>query len=70
MTSPEQPTPKISWETIDAMADEGEVYRLKMMTHDELEAELRSMGIEPERADQIVLDAIAKAEAARGPASE
>jgi hypothetical protein len=69
MSSQERQVPKMDWDTIDMVADEGELHRLQSMSHDELEAELRSVGIEPQRADQVVQYALAKAETGGAPAS-
>jgi hypothetical protein len=60
MTTPERPVGEVDWETIQRVADKGEVSRLESLSSEELERELRAAGIDPEDADRMVQEALAK----------
>jgi hypothetical protein len=68
MTTPERPA--TDWDTIQRVADKGELSRLESLSDKELDEELRGAGIDSEEADRIVREALTKAGDARSPANE
>ncbi|MGH7294192.1 MAG: hypothetical protein ACRELB_04635 [Polyangiaceae bacterium] len=55
----------VSWETITRVANQAEADRLERMTPEQLDAELRAMGIDPREADLALERAIAAVDAAK-----
>ena len=66
MSGPQRPVADIDWDTIERVADQGEVSRLESLSPEELDRELRAVGILPEHVDRMAQAALAKADDLEG----
>ena len=58
MTTPGKPRSGISWRTIEKVADRAERERIKALSEQEIDAELRKAGIDPNEGSRLVERAI------------